>query len=82
MEQPLLTYPCTWSYRVIGEDKEQMIQEIPQIMGTIRHTISVANLSRQGKYVSINIEATVHNEEERRSVVPLLRNIPKVKMVI
>jgi uncharacterized protein len=82
MEQPLISYPCTWSYRLIGEDGDLIIREIPGIMGCIKHEICPANRSRQGKYVSINIEAIVQSDEQRLSVVPLLRNIPTVKMVI
>jgi uncharacterized protein len=82
MDTPLITYPCTWSYRLIGEDCELMMREIPAKMGCIKHEISAGNRSRQGKYVSINIEAVVHDDNERLSVVPLLQSIPTVKMVI
>lgn len=82
MEKPIITYPCAWSYRVIGEDCEQIKREIPGKMGCIKHEICVANRSNQGKYVSINIEALVQSDEERISLVALLQSIPGVKMVI
>jgi putative lipoic acid-binding regulatory protein len=82
MENPLITYPCTWSYRLIGEDGELMVREIPGKMGCVKHEISFANRSRQGKYVSINIEAVVSSDEERLSVAARLRCIPSVKMVM
>lgn len=82
MEKPSITYPCKWSYRLIGEDGELMIKEIPAKMGRIKHEISPANRSKQGKYVSINIEAIVRSDDERLSVVPLLQGIPTVRMVM
>jgi uncharacterized protein len=82
MEELLITYPCTWSYRLIGEDGELMMKEIPGKMGNIKHEICAANRSRHGKYVSVNIEALVHDDEERLSVVPLLQSIPTVRMVM
>jgi uncharacterized protein len=82
MEKPSITYPCTWSYRLIGEDSELIIKEIPPKMGSIKHEISEANRSKQGKYVSINIDAIVSDDNERLSVVLLLQSIPTVKMVI
>jgi putative lipoic acid-binding regulatory protein len=82
MENLLLTYPCTWSYRLIGEDCDLMIREIPARMGSIKHEISTGNRSKRGKYVSINIDAIVHDNHERLSVATLLQSIPTVKMVI
>ncbi len=82
MENPLIRYPCTWSYRLIGEDGELIMREIPGKMGCIKHEIRLANRSNRGKYVSINIEAHVCSDEERLSVVPRLQSIPTVKMVM
>jgi putative lipoic acid-binding regulatory protein len=67
---------------VIGEDRALILSKLPELLGHIDHTISPANASATGKYVSINIDAFVHNEEERLSLLPLLRSIPKVKIVI
>jgi putative lipoic acid-binding regulatory protein len=82
MKKPEITYPCTWSYRLIGEDRAGMIEAIPGTMGAIKHTFEAGNRSSGGKYVTINIEAFVQSEEERLSVFALLRSIATVKMVI
>jgi uncharacterized protein len=82
MENPLITYPCAWSYRLIGEDGEQIVREIPGKMGGVRHEISFANRSRQGRYVSINVDAIVSSDEERLSVASRLQRIPGVRMVM
>ena len=82
MKKPVIEYPCTWSYRVIGSDSTLMMKEIPARLGDIQHTITPANLSRKGNYCSINVEAIVQTESERLSIIPLLRSIPEVKMVL
>jgi putative lipoic acid-binding regulatory protein len=82
VEKPIITYPCSWSYRVIGTDKELMLKKIPEKLGTIKHTVSAGNQSAKGKYTSLNIDAVVHDEKERLSVLSLLQSIETVKMVI
>lgn len=82
MEKPEIEYPCTWSYRAIGSDKNLMMQEIPKKLASIPHTISPGNMSRAGKYCSINIDATVQSESERHTVTTMLRSISGVKMVL
>ena len=82
MEKPEIEYPCTWSYRAIGTDKELMLREIPNKLGSIPHTVSPGNTSRAGNYCSLQIDATVQSESERLSVTPLLQSIPGVKMVL
>ena len=82
MEKPVIEYPCTWSYRAIGTDKDVMLKEIPKKLGSIPHTVSPGNTSRGGNYCSLNIDATVQSESERLSITPLLKSIPGVKMVL
>jgi uncharacterized protein len=82
MEQPIITYPCNWSYRLICEDCELIMKEVPGKMGNIKHEISPVNRSKQGKYVSVNIEAVVNSDDERLSIAPKLMSIPTVRMVL
>ena len=82
MKKPVIEYPCTWSYRAIGTDANLMKKEIPLKLGSIPHTITSGNTSREGNYCSVNIDAMVHTETERLSIVPLIKSIPGVKMVL
>ena len=82
MDKPVIQYPCTWSYRVIGADKETMLREIPEKLSAIKHSICAGNRSAKGTYISINVEALVNDEQEQLAITPLLQSIPTVKMVI
>ncbi|MBN1757163.1 MAG: DUF493 domain-containing protein [Chitinispirillaceae bacterium] len=82
MEKPVIEYPCTWSYRAIGTDKNVMMAEIPLKLGSIPYSITQGNTSRAGNYCSLNIDAIVQSESERLSITPMLRSIPGVKMVL
>lgn len=82
MDRPEITYPCTWTYRVIGSDGELMLREIPKRLIKFKFVITPGNRSRRGKYVSINVDAMVRDEAERNSIVGLLQDIPTVRMVI
>ncbi len=82
MKKPVITYPCTWSYRLIGSDGDRIYKEIPGKMGDIEYTINPGNQSTGGKYVSVGIEAVVRDEAQRLSLLGLLRSIPTVKIVL
>ena len=71
MEKPVIEYPCTWSYRAIGTDSDFMMKEIADRLASIPHTVTSGNTSRGGNYCSLNVDATVHSETERLSIVPL-----------
>ena len=82
MDKPVITYPCTWSYRVIGMDKSLMIKEISEKLERVQYTLNDGNISTKGNYISINVDAVVRNEEERLALLPLLRSISTVKIVL
>jgi putative lipoic acid-binding regulatory protein len=82
MKKPVIEYPCTWSYRAIGSDEGTMMREISVKLGTIKHEITMGNQSKNGTYISINIDALVASETERLSIIPLLQSIKGVKMVL
>ena len=82
MEKPVINYPCTWNYRIVGADGEIIKKGIAEKLQGIEHTVSDGNISSKGNYVSINVDALVHTEEERLGITPLLRGIPTVKIVL
>ena len=82
MEKPVIEYPCTWSFRAIGTDSNLMTREISVKLAAYTYTITPGNQSRNGNYCSLNIDATVHSETERLSIIPLLKSISGVKMVL
>lgn len=77
-----LIYPCEWQYKVIGSDKEQLRQAITHVIKDRSCSITPSNSSKAGKYHCLNLEITVHNEEERDLIYTALKERPHVKLVL
>jgi putative lipoic acid-binding regulatory protein len=77
-----LDYPCQWLYKVIGTDYKQLHQAIMEIINNGPCDISLSNKSSSGKYLCLNLEITVQNEEERNSIYLNLKSHPHVKIVL
>ncbi len=89
--QPEITYPTKWSYRIVGKSETEMRQTISQILHdynnqnknpTPHHTIKTANQSTTGKYLSLNLEITVQNENHRIQIFNALSNHPHIRYVL
>jgi len=76
-----IIYPCRWSYRVIGSDESVISATIHTVLRSMRYEISPGNQSREGKYVSVNVDVDVASESERNTVFSLLKEIATVKIV-
>ena len=77
-----IDYPCKWLYKVIGMDREQLHQAILQTISYKPCKISLSNTSRSGKYICLNLEITVENEEDRNALYLDLKSHPHVKIVL
>ena len=71
-ERLKLEYPCKWIYKVIGASEQELRDAIAEIMVDREHTITKSNTSSSGKYVSLNVELEVVDEEDRRNVYEVL----------
>lgn len=77
-----LEYPCSWMYKVIGEDCTLLKDEITRACAPIEVTITHSHVSSKGKYHSLNAELTVPSEEVRLSIFEKLKAAPTVKFVL
>ena len=82
MEKPEIKYPCKWSFRIIGPDRELMREAVKGYMGNSEYTLSDSNVSRSGKYVSLNLETNVHDEKNRNLIYTDLKKFPSIKMIM
>ena len=89
-ERPEITYPCPWTYKVIGTD-ENALRRAVKIMLTVcldqdsgerAWELSRSRTSGQGKYVSLNLTLTVNSEQERDALYAGLKDCPEIVMVI
>ncbi len=77
-----IEYPCDWAYKVIATDGDLSAEQISEALLEKKHTVALSNRSREGKYVSFNIETNVKDEAERMEILQILQTLPAVKMII
>ena len=77
-----LEYPCNWCYKVIGKDKKSVTDAIKDILDEREHKLTHSNNSKSGKYVSMNLDLLVHNDDDRAFIYEALKKHNDVKMVL
>jgi len=77
-----IEYPCQWLYKVIGEDRELLLQAFAEILDQQPRTISHSNSSSTGRYHCLNLEVTVQSEDERNTIYLALKKHAQVKIVL
>jgi len=77
-----LEYPCQWHYKIVGEKKERIIEAVCEIISDKEHTITHSNQSKSGKYISMNLDLLVQNDEERNFIYEALKAHQHIKMVL
>jgi uncharacterized protein len=80
--KPVMDYPCSWGYKVIGTDDTGLRGAIAAIMQDIPHSVTPSNRSASGKYICLNIEMLVMSEDQRLTIYEGLRSHPAVKIVL
>ena len=77
-----LTYPCSWAYKLIAGEKEALQKAIHDVMLQREHSLIHSKNSKGGKYISMNLEVLVHNEEDRNFIYEALKAHKNIKMVL
>lgn len=77
-----IVYPCQWSYRVIGRDRDGVRQAVESVLGEREFLLYYSKASSGGKYHSWNVDLVVRDEEERNALFGRFRSHPVVVMVI
>jgi len=80
--RPKIDYPCLWQYKVITTDISQVRQVVEEHLGDAPYSFSESNKSSGGKYVSMNLELTVHSDYHRLRLYEVLAAHPAVKVVL
>lgn len=81
-KKPKIEYPCDWSYKIIGANIEQMIDAVEEIIIDLKYDLTPSNISRKGKYFSLNISVNVPSEIVRDLIFQKLTKHPAIKFVI
>lgn len=81
-EKPEIEYPCTWVYKVIGEDTDILRELIITACAPADVDITHSHSSSKGKYHSLNATLEVESEQMRLQIYGLLKTHPAVKIVL
>jgi len=81
-KKPHIEYPCVWDYKVIGQDRALIPQNIEIILENFEYSHHLSNESASGKYTSFHVSVRVVSEMERNHIFGMLQKIPTVKMVL
>ena len=77
-----LTYPTAWTYKLIGYEKEAIQKAIHDVIVQREHSLTHSNASKSGKYVSMNLDLVIQNEDERNFIYEALKAHQNIKMVL
>lgn len=77
-----LEYPCSWEYKIVGEEKEKLKAAIHSVILERAHTLKHSKTSKTGKYVSLNLSLIVQHEDERTFIFEALKAHQDIKMVL
>lgn len=80
--RPRIDYPCLWQYRIIGESRTEIGRAVAEHIGNRPHSLTPANVSSGGRYVSMSLEVTVHSDEQRLAIYHRLAGHPAVRVVL
>lgn len=81
--EPLkIEYPCKWKYKIIGENVEDMINAVEEIVVNLEYDITPSNISNNEKYYSLNLHVLVPSEIVRNIVFQKLAEQDAIKVVI
>lgn len=82
MKRPEIEYPCSWVYKVIGEDCTLLKDVILVACAPHKVTITHSHASSKGKYHSLNAQLIVPDEKVRLQIYDRLKTDPAVKIVL
>lgn len=81
-ERPQIEYPCEWSYKIIGDNIEKIIETIENAASGLEYEITPSNISKKGNYFSLNLSIKVPSEIVRDLVYENLNKSENIKIVL
>jgi hypothetical protein len=80
-KRPEIIYPCQWSYKIIGNNIDKMIEAIESAVSGLNYDVTPSNISKKGNYYSLNLTLTVPNKVVRDLIYQKLDSSDSVKIV-
>jgi putative lipoic acid-binding regulatory protein len=79
--RPEITYPCEWSYKIIGNNIDKILEAIENAVSGLKYDVTPSNISKNGNYYSLNLKLTVPNEVIRDLIYQKLDSSESIKIV-
>ena len=79
--RPEITYPCEWSYKIIGNNIDKILEAIENAVSGLKYDVTPSNISKNGNYYSLNLKLIVPNEVVRDLIYQKLDSNDSVKIV-
>ncbi len=80
--RPIIEYPCSWTYKLIGNERAGIEIAAFEVLEDIKYSLTPSNASKGGKYISMNLELIVECEDSRLKYYELLKAHQHIKMVL
>ena len=80
-KRPEINYPCEWSYKIIGNNIDKILEAIENAVSGLKYDVTSSNISKNGNYYSLNLKLTVPNEVVRDLIYQKLDSSDSVKIV-
>jgi len=80
-KRPEIAYPCEWSYKIIGNNVDKILEAIENAVSGLKYDVTSSNISKNGNYYSLNLKLTVPNEVVRDLIYQKLDSSDSVKIV-
>ena len=82
LKEPVVTYPCEWSFAIIGTGEDMIRSAVSSAMGAREHVLENSHTSSNGKYLSFNLQTSVDTEAHRDEIYSNLKDASGVRMVL
>ena len=77
-----LEYPCSWVYKIIGPDADEMQRAVTEIIRDRTYKVSPSRSSEKDKYHCLNVELSVESESHHTALYEALKAHKAVKIVL
>ncbi|MEA1892138.1 MAG: DUF493 domain-containing protein [Campylobacterota bacterium] len=77
-----IEYPASWSYKLIATSEQAINETVFDVIGDTQHTLVHSNNSKNGKYISMNLNLTVKDENDKNNIFESLKKHDNIKMVL
>jgi putative lipoic acid-binding regulatory protein len=81
-QRPEIEYPCKWSFKVIGNDVDKILEAIEEASGGLKYDVTPSNISRNGNYFSLNFKVEVPSEIVRDLIYQKLGSNSNIKIIL